>query len=144
MKKLFIIPFLIFSFSCFAQDKRGTIKVKKVNSENDSVEIDDNGTFGQLPMFPGGQTEMYKFLKKNIKYPEAEKKAGIQGVVRIRFSVQTDGRLTGVKIMKGVIGGPGLEAEALRIVSIMPNWTPGIKNGKVASMLYVLPINFQL
>lgn len=144
MKKLFIIPFLIFSFSCFAQDKRGTIKVKKVNSQEDNVEVNENGTFGQQPMFPGGQTEMYKFFKKNIKYPEAEKKAGIQGTVYVKFTVWTDGTLTGSKILKGVSGGPGLEVEALRLVSIMPKWTPGIKNGKVTYMHYSLPIKFQL
>ena len=145
MTKLFIITFLMFSFSCFAQEKRGTIKVKKV--KKDTVVKKNELTYTiarQDPMFDGGQVEMNKFIEKNLKYPEAEKIAKIQGTVYVGFVVEADGSITSSRISQGVDGGPGLDKEALRIVSIMPKWIPGLNGSKKFPMRYVLPIKFQL
>ena len=146
MKKLFFMTFLMLSISCFAQDtKRGTIKVKKAEvAETKTPNLAGYVKVGQMPMFPGGQSEMNAFIKKNLKYPIAERKAGIQGTVRVRFTVNLDGGITNVNILEGIPGAPGLEQEALRIVSIMPKWTPGLKNNKQTIMQYNLPIKFQL
>ncbi len=148
MTKQFIIAFLILSASAFAQeDKRGTIVVKKPKNENGIISKKSELTYTiatQNPMFEGGQVEMNKFIAKNMKYPEAEKAAKIQGTVYVGFVVQEDGSITSSRISQGVQGGPGLDKEALRIVSIMPKWVPGVHGSDKSAMRYVLPIKFTL
>lgn len=146
MKRIFVIIFLMFSFSNFAQDnKRGTIKVKKAAvAKEKTPNLEGYVKVGQMPMFPGGHEKMNAFIKKNLKYPATEKKAGIQGTVKVGFAVAVDGSFTNVMILESVPNAPGLEKEALRIVSIMPKWEPGMKNNKVVKMDYTLPIKFTL
>ena len=146
MKKIFVIVFLMLSLSTFAQDnKRGTIKVKKATvAQKKTPNLEGYIKVGQVPMFPGGYEEMNKFIKKNLKYPSAERKARIQGTVNIGFAVGIDGSITNVMILESVPDAPGLEKEALRIVSIMPKWEPGMKNNKIVKMDYTLPIKFAL
>jgi TonB family protein len=98
----------------------------------------------EMPSFPGGETEMMNFLKKNLKYPEEEREASIMGKCHITFVVEKNGTLTDVKILKGILGGPGCDAEALRVVSLMPKWNPGRQQGKVSRVQVNLPIQFRL
>ena len=146
MKKILVIVFLMVSVSSFAQDnKRGTIKVKKTAvAKEKTPNLAGYVKAGQAPMFPGGYEEMNKFIKKYLKYPVAERKAGIQGTVKVGFDVSIDGKITNVMILESIPEASGLEKEALRIVSIMPKWEPGMKNNKVVKMDYVLPIKFKL
>ncbi len=97
-----------------------------------------------MPEFPGGSGAMMDFIAKNIRYPMEEKEAGIQGRVYVRFVVRKDGTVNDINVMKGVSGGPGLEKEAIRVVSTMPTWTPGKNNGKPVNVQMTLPINFVL
>lgn len=76
-----------------------------------------------LPQFPGGQEMMMKYLAANIKYPASAVKAKKQGRVIVTFVIQKDGSVTKARIARSV--DPELDAEALRIVKAMPNWTPG-------------------
>lgn len=76
-----------------------------------------------MPQFPGGQGVMMKYLAANIKYPASAVKAKKQGRVIVAFVIQKDGSVTNARIVKSV--DPELDAEALRIVKAMPNWTPG-------------------
>ncbi|HEY6160329.1 MAG TPA: TonB family protein [Bacteroidia bacterium] len=96
----------------------------------------------EMPKFPGGDTEWYKYIQKNIIYPEMEKEAGVQGRVYVSFVVNTDGSISDVKLEKGVSGGPGLNKEAMRVISHMPQWTPGKINGKPVRVKMVLPVNY--
>jgi len=66
---------------------------------------------------------MNEYLSKNIKYPKKEQKKGITGTVYINFIVEKDGTVSNAKVLRGVDGGPGLEEEALRVISHMPKWT---------------------
>lgn len=95
----------------------------------------------QMPKFKGDFNE---YLQKNIKYPEAERKAGVTGTVYINFVVEKDGSISSAKVLRGVAGGPGLDAEALRVVSGMPKWTPGTQNGQPVRVAFNLPIRFRL
>ncbi len=146
MIRIIISFFLFLSVSGFGQDvKRGTIKVKKVRKDTvQKVSAMQYTRVTRLPAFTGGQSEMKKFIEKNMQYPEAEKQAGIQGTVYVDFVVEADGTITRKTISKGVPGGSGLEKEALRIVSIMPKWIPGISSIFPTSMTYSLPIKFTL
>ena len=95
-----------------------------------------------LPQFPGGQGVMMKYLAANIKYPASAVKAKKQGRVIVAFVIQKDGSVTNARIVKSV--DPELDAEALRIVKAMPNWTPGTQDGKPVNVNYTIPVVFSL
>ena len=95
----------------------------------------------QRPNFPG---DVGKWLGDNIVYPPDAIKNNIQGTVYIQFIVERDGSVSSVKVMRGVPGGNSLDNEALRVVSSMPNWTPGMQDGHTVRVSYMLPIHFKL
>ncbi len=94
------------------------------------------------PVFPGGDAALMKFIADNTKYPEIAKENGIQGRVFIQFVIDKTGRVTKVQVAKGV--DPYLDAEAKRVVAMLPNWTPGKQRGKAVPVTFVVPINFKL
>ena len=95
-----------------------------------------------MPQFPGGQEMMMKYLAANIKYPASAVKAKKQGRVIVTFVIQKDGSVTKARIARSV--DPELDAEALRIVKAMPNWTPGTQDGKPVNVKYTIPVIFSL
>ena len=95
-----------------------------------------------MPKFPGGPSEMMKYLAKNIRYPEAAKKAKTQGRVVVQFVVDAEGNVTNPSVIHGV--DKELDAEAVRVVSGMPRWTPGMQDGKAVAVRYAVPIMFNL
>ena len=109
------------------------------------VQPDKDGVFTRvekLPQYSGGYDAMIKFLVENINYPAEAKKNGIQGTVFTTFIVQANGAVTNVKILRGI--GGGCDEEAVRVVKIMPNWTPGMEKGKNVAVQFNLPIKFKL
>jgi TonB family protein len=96
----------------------------------------------ELPGFPGGADERYRFLQKNVIYPELAKQNGIEGTVYTSFTVTTDGSITKIKTVKGL--GYGLDEEMIRIIKLMPKWNPGKQNGKPGNFEYVMPMKFIL
>ena len=96
----------------------------------------------QMPTFPGGEAELFKYLGKSIKYPQMAQDAGIQGVVFVTFLVDKDGGVKNVKVLRGI--GGGCDEEAIRVVQKMPKWTPGKQRGKSVKVQYNLPIKFTL
>lgn len=96
----------------------------------------------QQPEFFGGQEAFGKFLQKNLKYPSAAARAGVQGKVFIEFTVGTDGRIERAHAIKGI--GFGCDEEALRVVNLMPKWRPGKQSGEPVRVRFTLPISFQL
>ncbi|MEO9533104.1 MAG: energy transducer TonB [Crocinitomicaceae bacterium] len=94
------------------------------------------------PKFPGGESAMILFIQNNVNYPETAVKQGEQGIVYVQFIVYKNGSLGDVKVIRGV--SPTLDAEAIRVVKMMPNWVPGEQKGKKMNVRYTLPINFQL
>lgn len=95
-----------------------------------------------MPEFKGGTSELFKFLSKNIKYPEEAQKQGIEGRVILSFIVEADGSIDEVKVLKSV--NKYLDAEAIRVVSSMPSWKPGKQRDKGVRVLFNLPVNFKL
>ena len=96
----------------------------------------------EMPQFPGGMGEAMKFLAKNIKYPISAQQAKIEGRVIVQFVVEKDGSVSDLKVMSGV--SPELDAEAIRVVSMMPKWIPGKQRGKAVAVKYTMPIMFRL
>lgn len=96
----------------------------------------------EMPAFPGGAVAMMDFFMKNMKYPKDAMEAKQEGRVIAQFVVEKDGSISGSHIVKSV--SPSLDAEALRIVNAMPNWTPGRQNGKPVRVKYTVPLSFKL
>lgn len=95
-----------------------------------------------LAQYPGGEGEMFKYLASNIKYPEAAANANHQGRTVVQFTVKSDGSLSDFEITQSSY--PELDAEAIRVISSMPAWTPAQADGKAVASFYTLPIQFKL
>lgn len=110
---------------------------------NTPANTNPEGVFGepeQMPQFPGGEKEMMKFIKSNLKYPDIARKKGVAGTVIVNFVVGIDGKLSRIKVMRGI--GSGCDEEAVRILQLMPNWNPGKRYGKVVDFSYTVPFKF--
>lgn len=94
------------------------------------------------PTFPGGEAALFKFLAKNAIYPESAKTKGIQGKVYVQFIIDKTGKVTNVSVVRKI--SPMLDAEAIRVVKMLPKWTPGIHKGKAVPVTYIVPITFKL
>ena len=95
------------------------------------------------PTFNGGDAnEFSKWVNQNLHYPEEAKKQGIQGKVLVQFTVEPDGSVQNVKLIRGV--HPLLDNEALRVVSASPKWTPGSQNGQSVRVTFSFPFWFYL
>ncbi|MCP9756795.1 energy transducer TonB [Lacihabitans sp. CCS-44] len=94
----------------------------------------------EKPAYIGGKKEMYNFIKNNLVIPEEAKKAKVSGMVFVRFIVEKDGKITNPKIIKGL--GHGCEEAAKKVIMDMPDWKPGMHEGKPARVYHSLPIAF--
>jgi protein TonB len=92
------------------------------------------------PAFPG-DSGLLRFIADNLKYPKEARENGIQGRVAVTFTVEKDGSFTDLQLVKDIGGGCG--QEALRLVRSMPQWTPGVKNGKIVRSKQTLRILFK-
>lgn len=95
-----------------------------------------------MPQFPGGRSELMKYLSNNIKYPAVAVENNIQGRVIVKFVVAKDGSISNIQVIKGI--DPSCDREAIRVVKSMPNWIPGMQNGNKVAVYFNLPILFQL
>ncbi|TNE81993.1 MAG: energy transducer TonB [Bacteroidetes bacterium] len=95
-----------------------------------------------MPEFPGGQGELFKYLQKNLEYPPLAKENNIQGRVVIEFVIDENGRITSPRVVKDI--GWGCGEAALKVVKSMPRWKPGKQRNKPVSVRYNLPVRFQL
>jgi TonB family protein len=96
----------------------------------------------QMPMYPGGELALLKFIGENTNYPESAKVNGTQGKVIVRFAVDVEGNATRETVLKGV--NPELDQEALRVVRLLTRFKPGRQGGKAVPVWYMVPINFTL
>ena len=92
------------------------------------------------PAFIGGKKEMNNFIKNNLVIPEEAKKAKVSGMVFVRFIVEKDGKISNPKIIKGL--GHGCEDAAKNVIMSMPDWKPGMHEGKPVRVYHSLPIAF--
>jgi TonB family protein len=90
----------------------------------------------------GGIASFYEFIKKNIQYPAEARRQGIEGKVFVEFIVNTDGSITDVRTVRGIQSE--CDEEAVRVVSLSPNWNPGKQRGQAIRQRMVLPISFNL
>ena len=95
-----------------------------------------------MPEYPGGEEARIKFLQDNLVYPKIAREIGLEGKVWIGFVVEKDGSLSNFTVVKEV--APVLDNEALRVVKMMPKWTPGKQRTKTVRVQYQIPITFKL
>jgi protein TonB len=94
------------------------------------------------PMFPGGQEELLKYVAKNLTYPQDALENNIQGRVFVKFAVWSDGSVRKIEVTKSIF--PSLDQEAMRVISTLPQWTPGKQNGTAVPVWFSMPVTFQI
>ena len=97
----------------------------------------------EKPSFQGGDANQFsKWVNQRLVYPEIAKENGVQGRVTLQFTVEKDGTVTKVKVLRGV--DPSLDKEAVRVVSMSPKWKPGKQRDRAVPVTYTFPVIFQL
>jgi TonB family protein len=115
-----------------------------MNFKPSDVQGNKKGTMDATsPEFPGGIEELKKFLSANIKYPTAAQESGIPGIVYVSFLVRETGRVTNIKILRGIFGA--CDEEVIRVIKAMPKWNPGLTIKKmVVPVKMQMPVAFQI
>ena len=112
----------------------------------EEINIDDEGPIIRIPAsraeYPGGMAALQEYLAANCHYPKEAQEKGQQGVVMLEFVVETDGRISCIKVLRSVVSF--LDEEAIRVVKAMPKWKPGENNGQPCRSYFQLPITFTL
>jgi antitoxin component YwqK of YwqJK toxin-antitoxin module len=98
--------------------------------------------FFQQASFPGGNSEMRKYIQKNLVYPQPAKDNHITGKCYLKFKVNTLGEISEITVMRGVAGCPECDKEFIRVVKSMPNWTPEIEDESLKESYYFIPVMF--
>ena len=96
----------------------------------------------QMPQFPGGQAAMMKFIADSLRYPSVACENRIEGRVVVQFVVDCEGNILNPLVVWSV--DPLLDREAIRLVKLMPKWTPGTQNGKPVNVIGLVPVIFKL
>ena len=142
-----LFAFLLFSGNAWSAKstlvKQDTSSKTKITTK--SVSKDDEKVFTeveQLPVFPGGEDALMKFLSTNIHYPASAAEKRIEGRVILRFIVRKTGEVSDVEVIRGL--SPDCDQEAIRVISMIPKWPPGRQNGRDVSVYFTIPLKFML
>ena len=135
------------AFNVVGNDEVGgeVLKAKEEIAQPEPPKEEENKVFDvveEQPSFPGGAGALMQWLRDNIKYPVIAAENGIEGRVIVQFVVSKTGSISDVRVARSV--DPSLDKEAVRVVSSMPNWTPGKQNGSAVNVRYTLPVTFKL
>ncbi|MBR6249700.1 MAG: M56 family metallopeptidase [Bacteroidales bacterium] len=164
-KALYVLPIAAFAMVAFAQiscsenkDEDSENIDSEITSPEDlvdakAIEVKDGKIYKSpedeifkivedMPKYPGGQEALQIYLSEQVKYPENAIKRQVEGRVFVSFVIDKEGYVTDVKMAKGV--DPDLDAEAMRVVASMPQWTPGKQRGIPVAVSFTIPINFKL
>ncbi len=117
----------------------------KAKSQPEAGKTDTSGVLKvveAMPEFPGGTSQLYQFLRKNIRYPAEAAAARVQGKIYIAFTINKSGYIRNPTVLQGL--GYGTDEEAIRLVTSMPPWKPAKQNDAPVDVRYTLPINFVL
>jgi TonB family protein len=131
--RFILTGFLLFSLAVVSAQEK---KEFKPNADGVYYEVQ------VMPEFQGGFTALQDYLIKNIHYPDQAKKDSITGKVFVQFIVDETGKVGGAKVLKSA--NPLLDAEAIRVVSSMPDWIPGKNDDKTVKVAFTIPIMFTL
>lgn len=151
-KILWLVPLVVVITLVFSCTNKSKQEVKKEAEKVESAEIEKTKTktpedqvftvVEHMPEYPGGVSNLMSFIGKSVSYPAVAQSNGIEGRVICSFIVNTDGSVSDAKVVRGV--DPSLDKEALRVIGLMPKWTPGRQRGQKVRVQYTLPIAFKL
>ena len=140
---MILLALLVISINASAQQ---TTKVKTETtqpaSDKDGMTDGAYQKVDEMPVFPGGDAALLKYIGENTKYPKDAKDKRIQGKVIMRFKVKEDGSVSDVSVLNGV--NPSIDAESIRVIGTLPKFTPGKLKGKSVAVWYMVPITFAL
>lgn len=140
MKKLRIL-LLIFSGS-LSLAKGQTNSAVKSHPIIDTANIlpqQQDSVFNYAQQMPKYNGDIFKMINDSMQYPQED----AVGTVYISFIVETDGSINSIKVLRGIPGAPDFDKEAIRLVSLLKNWKPGMQNGKPVRVKYNIPIRFE-
>ncbi|MBR6116652.1 MAG: energy transducer TonB [Paludibacteraceae bacterium] len=138
-----------------AEDNNTVVEIVEVKEEvkeevkveeDKREEVEENVVFKvveTMPSFPGGDAALMKFISDNVRYPAIAQENGIQGRAICQFTVEKDGSISDIQIVRSA-GDETLDKEAKRVIKSMPKWSPGKQRGKAVRVSYTIPINFRL
>ena len=118
------------------------VSYKSTSANNNEEQGEIFQVVEEMPEYPGGMDELMKYMQTNIRYPKEAQERGLQGRVIVQFVVNEDGSICNEQVVKSV--DPQLDAEAIRIIRSMPNWTPGKQRGEPVRVRFTLPVTFRL
>lgn len=121
----------------------GVIIITTKKAEAASMNNDVFTVVEDMPEFPGGEMEMRKFIAENVRYPQDAKDNNAQGTAYVKFIVDKTGKVTEPSIVRGT-DNESLDEEAIRVVSLMPDFKPGRQRGENVAVSFVVPIKFAL
>ena len=127
VKYLYLLPIVAICMIACTQNVKSTISYEEVEVK---------------PEYPGGMGELSKLMKSNLLYPLISFENGVQGEVLVQFVIDKEGNVKEVTVFKGV--DPYLDAEALRVIKMMPKWKPGKHEGKEVNVKCTIPVGFRL
>lgn len=148
LKSLLVFPIIflaLVAFSLNASGQKTTKSKTEVATDKKSATGMKDGVYVEvdiMPVFPGGDIALLKYLADSARYPKDAKTNGTQGKVVTRFIVRADGTVSDVSILKSV--SPSLDQEAIRVVGTLPKFTPGKLNGENVAVWFMVPIQFSL
>lgn len=114
----------------------------QVKQQEDYNTVYDAAIVEKMPEFPGGDSEIMKFIANNLQYPASAIENEIQGKVIVQFTVTKTGEVSDVSVMRSV--DPDIDQEAVRVISKLPKFKPGTQNGKAVNVRYTYPVTFRL
>jgi protein TonB len=134
MKKFLVITICLFTSVSLKAQVTDTVKV----DTQKFVRVE------QQPEVVGGESKLFRYLQRNLKYPKIAKENNTQGTVRVKFVIERDGSLSDIKVERSL--SPETDAEAIRLMTDpkAPKWIPGMVNGKPTRVQYSIPIYFRL
>jgi periplasmic protein TonB len=138
MKKIMMPMLLLFALTGLKAIAQATDNVMPF----ESTQAGDTGIVmyaEQTAEFPG---DLHKYISQNIRYPEADRKAGREGKVYLQFVIEKDGTISNITTIKSA--SETMDAEAIRVIESMPKWKPAKQNGKPVRLKFTLPILFKL
>ncbi len=148
IKLLFVVPVIgivflfVSAFGKISSSPSLRNSSAAADTRSDGTEIAPFIEVEEMPVFPGGDAALLKYLGENTTYPENAKKNKIEGKVILRFCVTEQGSINKISVIQGV--NPEIDAEAIRVASTLPAFIPGKQNGKAVPVWYMVPITFVL
>lgn len=133
MKSIILIMLLALPILSMAQE---------VEEKKETQEIEVLTFAEQMPDYPGGVIELYRFIATNVEYPAEMKQKKIETKVAVNFVIDTLGKISDIRFLNNP-PQPFID-ETIRVIKLMPNWIPGMQDGKLVNVVYTLPISFRL